>query len=246
MALNFPGAAVDAIDLSRASLAYAARNARDMGIENLWFGHGDLLQVERLGKTYDLIQSAGVLHHMRDPVAGLRALLGVLCPGGILRVMLYSRIARAPVAEARVFIANAGFPATPEGIRAFRAAVTARPAGDALRAWLTRSYDFYSLSQCRDLVFHVQEHTFTLRQIAGIAHEHGLSIVHFDVPSPAALAAFRDRFPGDVDATDLERWHVVEETNPSIFSGMYGLWLCRTADEAGVDTTWLEAVDGDA
>jgi SAM-dependent methyltransferase len=238
-ALSFPGAIVEAVDLSRVSLAYGARKAREAGLGNLSFAHGDLLAISGIGKEYNLILSAGVLHHMADPIAGLRALLSVLHSGGVLRVSLYSRIARTAVAEARAWIASAGFAPTPVGIRAFRRAVIARAAGDPMRAWLTRSYDFYSLSQCRDLVFHVQEHTFTLPQIAQMARDLELSVIHLDVPSPAALGAYRERFPHDPEAAQLANWHELEQRQPSMFSGMYSLWLCRARDRAIVDLDWL-------
>lgn len=244
-ALNFPAATVDAIDLSRASLAYGVRKAREMGIGNLSFAQADILHVGGLNKSYDFIMAAGVLHHMRDPLAGLRALLGVLRPGGTLRIMLYSRLARAAVVEARAWIEAKGFAPTPQGIRGFRAAVMARPADDPVRVWLTRSYDFYSLSQCRDLVFHVQEHTFTLPEIADMTRALDLSVIHLDPPSPVHLAAYRKGFPSDPQANNLTNWHRLEELTPSMFVGMYSLWLCRKADETSVDTTWLQgASDG--
>ncbi len=38
--------------------------------------------------------------------------------------------------------------------------------GDAKLRWLSPLADFYSLSECRDLLFHVIEHNFTLPKIA--------------------------------------------------------------------------------
>lgn len=243
-ALNFPASRVEAIDLSRASLAYAIRRAKELGLENLEFAQADLLQLGRVRgrrrhRQYELITASGVLHHLADPRAGLRALRTVLSPGGILRVGLYSRLARTAVAETRHWIASAGFPSTAQGIRDFRAAVMARDAADPIRAWLTNSYDFYSLSQCRDLVFHVQEHTFTLPEVAAMLHDFGLSVIQVDIRSPAHLAQYHQQFPDDPGAVDLANWHVMEQRHPTLFAGMYSLWLCRTTEQEHLDLDWV-------
>ncbi|MES1208845.1 MAG: class I SAM-dependent methyltransferase, partial [Pseudomonadota bacterium] len=245
-ALLFPAARVDAIDLSRASLAYGARKAAEMGVDNLFFQQADILDLKRIDKSFDLIMSSGVLHHMKDPQAGLRSLLGVLRPGGILRLGLYSTIARHAISQARDWIARDGFAATPEGIRAFRAAVIARADDDPVKKALVASYDFYSLSQCRDLLFHVQEHTFTLPQIADMARAFELRVLRVDTRSPAHRTAYHARFPHDDEATNLANWHLHEQDNPTTFAGLYSLWLCRSADTDIADMTWVPGNPGDA
>jgi hypothetical protein len=87
----------------------------------------------------------------------------------------------------------------------------ARPADDPMRVWLTRSPDFYSLSQCRDLVFHVQEHTFTLPEIAELLRALELSVLHVELKNPRHAAEYRQRFPEDVAATRLRNWHRLEQ-----------------------------------
>ena len=84
-----------AVDLSRRSLAYAKRMARDLGVDNLTFGQADILALGQLADRFDLIESSGVLHHLSDPMAGWRVLRGLLAPGGLMRIALYSRRARA-------------------------------------------------------------------------------------------------------------------------------------------------------
>ena len=80
------GAQVTAIDLSRASLAYAGRKTRELGIANVDYLHGDILDLDALGRPFDIVFSTGVLHHMEDPEAGWRALCRRLpfCPAGTL------------------------------------------------------------------------------------------------------------------------------------------------------------------
>jgi SAM-dependent methyltransferase/tetratricopeptide (TPR) repeat protein len=239
VALIFPTARVDAIDLSRASLAYAILKATELRVANVLFRQADIFDVAQLETSFDLIVSSGVLHHMRDPVAGLRALLGVLAPGGVLKIALYSTLARAAFTQAREWARREGFVSTPQGIRSFRAAVLARPEGDPMRQRLTESYDFYSLSQCRDLVFHVEEHTFTLPELAGVFRELGLSVLGVEARGPRDIEAYRARFPTDAAATDLANWDIVEGETPTMFSRMYVLWLFRSQEGPRVDVEWI-------
>ena len=48
---------------------------------------------------FDFIRCTGVLHHMEDPLAGLRALAQVLHEDGLMGVMVYGRYARTGVRE---------------------------------------------------------------------------------------------------------------------------------------------------
>ncbi|MES1210246.1 MAG: class I SAM-dependent methyltransferase, partial [Pseudomonadota bacterium] len=50
VSLIFPAARVDAIDLSRASLAYATRKAAELGVGNVSFRQADILDAARLGR----------------------------------------------------------------------------------------------------------------------------------------------------------------------------------------------------
>jgi SAM-dependent methyltransferase len=238
-ALIFPAAAVTGVDLSRRSLAYALRQARQRGLGNLALCQADLLLISRVGTGWDFIVCAGALHHMRDPAEGLRALAGVLAPRGVLRVGLYSRIGRAPVLDARAWIAREGFAPTPDGIRRFRAALVGRPDGDSLKDSLTRSADFYSLSACRDLLFHTHEQSFTFPELAAMFDAVGLAVLQVDTKLPAHRALYAQRFPDDPEATSLDNWHLLEQENPTMFAGLNSLWLCRAGDRSHVDVEWI-------
>jgi hypothetical protein len=80
-ALSYPSCRIVGLDLSLASLGYAVRKARSYGIQNLEFLHGDILDLAQSGLRFNTILCHGVLHHMANPVAGLRALKGVLADG---------------------------------------------------------------------------------------------------------------------------------------------------------------------
>ncbi len=227
-ALRFEGARVTAVDLSRTSLAYGARQARALGVVNIDFLQGDILELGILEHGFDLVESFGVLHHMCDPMAGWRVLTDLLKPNGLMMIGLYSATARRPVVEARRRITDGGYPATLAGIRWFREEL--RDGVDSgLRAALDRSMDFYSTSGCRDLLFHVQEHRYTISEIEASVAALGLEFVGFELHDATVLAAFRSRFTDDPAAHSLADWAVFEDENPDTFVESYKFWLRKPA-----------------
>src|SRR5215510_463630 len=224
-AQRFSGATVLAVDLSRTSLAYAERRSRELGRSNIAYGRADILKLGSLGRSFDLIESSGVLHHLAEPFAGWRVLLSLLRPGGFMTVGLYSELARAEIVAARAFIAERGYRATAEDIRRCRQELL----DDAGRfARITESADFFSTSGCRDLLFHVQEHRLTIPQIATFLAENDLAFIGFDL-DPATQQRYRARFPDDPAMTDLASWDMFEREHPDTFVGMYQFWVQKAA-----------------
>lgn len=224
-AIGWTGARVLGIDLSRRSLARARALARQLGVTNLEVGRADLLRVAEIGRTFDVVEAVGVLHHLDDPLAGWRALLGVLRPGGVMRIGLYSERGRADVVAARALVASQGFEPTAEGLRAARQAFLALPDDHPARP-IVWSPDFYSLSGFRDLVFHVREHRYTPARLRAELEALGLELVAFQHALPQVPGWYRSRWPDDERQIDLERWDEVERDHPRAFSGMYVVW-CR-------------------
>lgn len=231
-ATRFPAHRVLGLDLSRSSLAYARRMAERLGIESVEFLHGDLLHVGRLDRRFDVVTAGGVLHHLEDPVAGWRALLGVLAPDGLMRVGLYSRAARAPVNAARARIQALGLPASAQGVRALRQRVL-RGEEPALTPLLD-SEDFYTTASCRDLLFHPMEHQFDLGEVAGMLAALGLRFLGFDLPHPLVQGLFLAS--GGAALDDLGAWQRFETAHPQTFEGMYQFWCERREDAAEVST----------
>lgn len=222
-ALLHPTAHILAVDLSRASLAYAARRAVELGAANLKFAQADILDMGALGETFDVIDCAGVLHHLRDPMAGWQVLRGLLAANGFMRVALYSELGRQAVVAARELIAASGFAGNGEGIRRCREHILALPDSHPARA-VTESPDFWSLSGCRDLLFHVQEQRFTLPRIEQSLDALGLEFLGFEFGEPGVLQAYRTEFPADGNACSLVNWTQFESRHPRTFGGMYQFW----------------------
>ena len=218
VARRYTGARVLAVDLSLSSLCYAQRKTRELGLRNIDYAQADILRLGSLGRSFDMIDAAGVLHHLADPSEGWRQLLALLRPGGLMCVGLYSELARADVAAARQFIAERGFSPTAADIRRCRQELLNTP----LQV-LTRYHDFFSISECRDLLFHVQEHRLSIPQIKQFLAARNLRFIGFEL-NQESQQAYRARFPGDRPMTDLDCWNVFERERPGTFATMYQFW----------------------
>jgi 2-polyprenyl-3-methyl-5-hydroxy-6-metoxy-1,4-benzoquinol methylase len=220
-ALRFPNARILAIDISRTSLAYARRKSRALGLTNIEYGQADILKLASLGRRFDVIETVGVLHHLADPAAGWRVLLSLLRPFGLMLVGLYSETARQSLTAARAFIAERGYRATADDIRACRQELIQRSGMPPFR-------DFSSTSGCRDLLFNVMEHQFTIAQIEDFLDDNRLTFLGFDQLPPDVLRQFQQQFPDAGASRNLGSWHAFEKMNPQTFGNMYFFWVQKT------------------
>jgi 2-polyprenyl-3-methyl-5-hydroxy-6-metoxy-1,4-benzoquinol methylase len=223
-ALRFPDARILAIDVSRASLAFACRESRALHLTNIGYGQADILELSAFDRRFDVIEAVGVLHHLADPMAGWRALLSLLRPNGLMFVGLYSALARQSLAAARTFIVERGYRPTPDDIRTCRQELIAS-------GWVPQFRDFSSTSGCRDLLFNVMEHQFTIPQIKAFLDANHLTFLGFEQLPPGVREQFQQRFRGANSDRDLTAWHDFEQQHPLTFGNMYFFWIQKT-DEA--------------
>ncbi len=224
-----PHARVLAIDLSTASLAYAARMAERFGAHNIEFAQADLQTLHEAGPQFagrfQVIECTGVLHHLAEPMEGWRALLRCLAGDGLMFVGLYSAIARRNLQALRRDPAYPGPGCSDDALRTFRQALLDRPAGPP-GTDLRISRDFYTTSNFRDLALHVSEHPLTIPEIARFLRDNGLSFRGFQLEG-GVFARFRETFPGEAWPGSLARWTEFEDANPLTFNGMYNFWCTR-------------------
>ena len=215
---------ITAIDLSLSSLSYAIRKLNEIGITNVKIIQMDLLEVDLLHQKFDIIEAIGVLHHMDNPIRGLKALLSVLKNNGFLKLGLYSELARQEVFNAREYIANKNLKPCEKNIRDFRQKVISGELNDLNP--LKNFSDFYSLSECRDLCFHSQEHRFKLEQLDEILIANELNFHGFLLPKKIK-SLYNNYFPEDKKQTNLQNWVRFEEMHPVTFKSMYQFWVSK-------------------
>jgi SAM-dependent methyltransferase len=219
VARKYRDARVLAVDLSLTSLCYAKRKTPAALAERIEYAQADIVKLGSIERMFDLIEVSGVLHHLADPIAGWRVLLGLLRPGGFMHVGLYSELARRDIIAARAFILEQGYRPTADDIRRCRQDLLNSPLSGVAKA-----SDFFSTSECRDLLFHTQERRLTIPQIKSFIAENGLKFIGFEF-APQAMQRYRDIFGGERFVRDLDRWHAFETERPDTFAGMYQFWI---------------------
>jgi len=216
---------ITAIDLSRRSLAFAKRKAVEYKLEHINFRQLDILQVSSLNKKYDLIESVGVLHHMQVPVDGLKCLVDILKPGGLMNIGLYSKLGRRYIIKAKSIYDDPNRHISDEEIRRLRVEIM-NSDDDELVKNISGYKDFYSLHDCRDLIFHENENNYDISELASLIEEAGLEFIGFDLPDQTILSHFRTMFPDNGAQSKIQNWVEFEEKYPDTFSSMYVFW-CR-------------------
>jgi 2-polyprenyl-3-methyl-5-hydroxy-6-metoxy-1,4-benzoquinol methylase len=216
---QYTGARLLAIDLSLTSLCYAKRKTSTT--LNIEYAQADILKLGSLNRTFDLVDCAGVLHHLSDTFAGWRALLPLLRPGGVMHVGLYSELARREIVATREFITTRGYGPSIDDIRRARQDI----ANSAAFNSVLRFDDFYGASDFRDLFIHVQENRHTIPQIQNFIAEYGLKFLGFQFSRNAHQHYLSLLAKAGSSMSDLDRWHAFEIENPLTFTGMYQFWI---------------------
>lgn len=224
LAAALPDSSVLAVDLSRMSLAYAAKRAKEEGIANITFKQADILKLDAGQGLFDYVSSSGVLHHMEKPLDGWRVLTGLMAQDGLMRIALYSKTARRHLKTAQDAVKKSGFGSDAAGMRQFRRA-TPQLLDRQVAQDIGNRPDSYHLSMYRDLLFHVQEHCFDIPEIKSALDTLGLEFIKFGVPDNT-MALYQKKFPNDREGRNLDNWHKFEQENPDAFTHMYHFW-CR-------------------
>ncbi|HUH62594.1 MAG TPA: class I SAM-dependent methyltransferase [Terracidiphilus sp.] len=221
-AQQYNGANILGIDISEASLAYARERLEVLQLPNVEMRLLDLHDVAKLNRRFDFITSTGVLHHLPDPEKGWEVLLGVLKPGGVLHIMIYSKIARMRVRAWRQWFEDLQCgPVDDDVLRAVRQRIIAMgPKAIPI------SGDFYTLAGVHDLLLHRHENPFDVAQIKRAIERFGLEFLGFRISKRPLKAKYLAENPHDKLFRDYDAWQRFELKHPTAFAAMYD-FRCR-------------------
>jgi SAM-dependent methyltransferase len=164
-AMRWSEASVTGIDFSATSVRCTEELKGKYQLNNLQVRQ---LAIERVGElevSFDQIVCTGVLHHLPDPDAGLKALRDVLKPGGAMHLMVYAPYGRTGIYMLQEFCRRVGVQADDAGLRDLIAALTALPRGHPLETLLREAPDFRQEAALADALLHPQDRAYSVPQL---------------------------------------------------------------------------------
>ena len=213
IALNNPDCAVIGIDLSETSLVQSNRLRDRHGLKNLELRQMSLLDVGQLSSAFDLILCTGVLHHLPNPDAGLKALADVLEPSGSMGIMLYGKAARTGVYLVQDILRRLGAGPDAEGLGMARALLKFVPSHHYLFEPTGKlPIDLAQDAGVVDMLLHPQDRAYSVPEVMEFVAAAGL--IFFGWSDNADYCA--DRFlSGEMLERVLalpaaEQWTIVE------------------------------------
>jgi SAM-dependent methyltransferase len=174
-ALRWPRAQVIGIDVSTKSIAFTQELKRKYALANLEVRRLAVEQAAELGRGFDHVVCTGVLHHLPDPDAGLRALRDVLEPTGALNVMVYAPYGRVGVYMLQDYCRRLGLGHTAPEIRDLAASLKALPPDHPLAPLLRNSPDFADKAGLADALLHPQDRAYSVPQLLAFLSRAGLA-----------------------------------------------------------------------
>jgi SAM-dependent methyltransferase/uncharacterized protein YbaR (Trm112 family) len=197
------GAEIVGIDVSAAIDVAAAREG-----DAAEFVQADLRHPPFAPESFDLVYCLGVVHHLEDPLAGVRALARLVRPGGDLRLYVYRSLDEEPLWR-RLFFAAA---------TALRQLTTRLPfpAVHAM-AWL--------VAVTANVLF-LRPRRLVRRFALGDRLTRGLPLVHYtDVPFRMLVAEQFDRLVAPIEGRfrkdEIEAW--IREVGFEVIAVLPGL-----------------------
>lgn len=182
------------LDLSETARDIAKARADQRALRGIRYITASIFDLPKLALgSFDYIDCCGVLHHLEDPLAGLRILTAQLSPQGGIGIMLYGALGRIGVYHLQSLLKNIFISRDqplhskdgpwPEPLAYVQSVLNALPATN----WLKRNpaiadYRSSEPAQLVDLLLHPVDRAFEVPEVAALAENAGLEIVAFLEP----------------------------------------------------------------
>ena len=174
-AVCHPNARVQAIDIATTSLNHTALLAQQYNLTNLELQQLPIENAADLDHQFDLIVCTGVLHHLADPDAGVRALRSVLKPDGAMYLMLYAPYGRAGVHILQEYCRRLGVGTSQQEIEDLSAVLKELPQHHPLVSMLRGAREALDAEALIDALLNPRDRAYTVPQVFDYVERNDLS-----------------------------------------------------------------------
>ncbi len=178
-ALRQPTAHVTGIDISTTSLRHTRALKRRYDLKNLEVRQLPVERAHELGCRFDKVVCTGVLHHLADPDAGLRALRAVLKPEGAMYVMVYAAYGRAGIYMLQEYCRRLEIGTSRGEIEDLIAVLRTLPNGHPLAHILREAPDMQHPDALADALLHPRDRAYTVPQLFDFVERNGCRFGHW-------------------------------------------------------------------
>lgn len=230
-----PTAQVVGIDLSAGALGVAQERTRRSGANRVEFHHLSLYDADQLPGEFDLINCVGVLHHLPDPIRGIKSLAAKLAPGGLMHIFVYAELGRWEIQlmqQAIALLQGDQRGDYRDGVQLGRQIFAALPENNRL---VKRERDRWSLENQRDECFadmyvHPQEIDYNIETLFQLIDASGLDFLGFSNPRNWQLERLIGKNPDLIkrseNLSDRAKYRLIELLDPEVITH-YEFFLSR-------------------
>ena len=222
-------AKVVAVDISQSSLDHQQYLKDKHGLWNLELQLLPVEELPALGLDFDLVVSTGVLHHLADPLAGMKALAGCLRPSGAMALMLYAKYGRIGVELLESVFRDLGLRQDDASIQIVKDTISVLPPDHPVQSYLKIAHDLQSDAALVDTFLHGRTRSYTVDECIDLVDSAGLVFQGWFHKTPyyphdllAPASAF---YPAVKGLPEPRIWSVMERLQT--LNGCHFFMACR-------------------
>ena len=169
-----PDAKVVAVDISQSSLSHERYLKDKHGLQNLELHQLPIEELPDLGLDFDLVISTGVLHHMADPLVGVKALSACLRQDGAMGLLLYGKHGRLGVQLMQSVFRDLGLGQDEASLRQVKRFLTWLPEDHIVNSYVRTAPDLKYDGGLVDTFLHLRERTYSVEDCLEFVDAAGL------------------------------------------------------------------------
>ncbi|MCK0172925.1 bifunctional 2-polyprenyl-6-hydroxyphenol methylase/3-demethylubiquinol 3-O-methyltransferase UbiG [Mycolicibacterium sp. F2034L] len=247
-AYNNRDAKVLAVDVSQPSLDHQQYLKDKHGLSNLELRLLPIEELPSLGQQFDLVVSTGVLHHMADPLQGMRALAECVRPDGAIGIMLYAKYGRLGVEIMQSVCRDLDLGQNEPSVRKVRQALELLPSDHPVRSYMRIAPDLKYDAGLVDTFLHGRDRNYTVDDCLELVADAGLVFQDWFLRTPYYMHEMHspdNEMTQAVHALPREKhWSVMERLQTT--NGCHFFIACRPERPKSsytIDFSKLESLD---